>query len=378
VSDADLSHLPPDVRARIERGRQDVSRFYDEYGKIKSPEQMEDDARKAAEAAAAPEPGGGGDDPAPERREDTPSAVPGVEDTTAPAPEDNREITETKEAPLDDKWEQRYKTLQGKFNQTTRELADRDARLMALERQMADLAKSREPAKGEDDDFKPLSTEERNLLDGGENIVPLIERLAYHAVNKRLAGLEQRISELGANFRPIEQTLGQVRHDTLSDRLTRDVGSDWRRQDEDPAFIEWLDAPDGFSGVPRKQFFKTALDRGDHDRVVNIFKAFRADTGKYKAQQTAGRPADTPRTNGTGNGAGGNGKVPLDTLVAPGKGRSAAATGQTTTADKPLVKRSELRSFQQDLTRGRWHGDELARWNRYFDEAIAEGRVVDG
>ena len=382
-----LLHLPLSVRERIERGNKLVSEYYGEDGKLKSPEQVEADrisTLKAAEGGTTEGAVGNDNADSPPKTDEPKSdeqEPAGDRQGTTETPEG--EVTTTAAAGADEPWEQRYRSLQGRFNQLATEQQRRDDEMRQLQEQVKGLTTAR-PRSDQPDvadaDYAPLTNEERQSV-GDDELLDYAARHAYQRISPKLAALEAKIAALEGGLQPIAQRVQRVQHDSLFSSLDRAL-PEWRKQNEDPKFLDWLEGVDPFSRIQRKLVLKQGIDDNDTARVVTVFNTFRAETGA-KVQT---RPAETmPKTtadtssNGTGrvNGTGSS-RVPLDSLVQPGRVRSAGSSTQTSTDEPPTVTRAELMQFRNDRARGVYRDDPkgLEEWSAYFDKAIAAGRVM--
>jgi hypothetical protein len=225
----------------------------------------------------------------------------------------------------------------------------------------------------------PLTEQERASI-GDDELLEYSARHAYQKIAPRIAQLEAKIAKLEGGFEPIAQRVQQVQSDTLYTKMDRGL-PDWRKQNEDPGFLNWLNDLDPFSRIQRKLILQQGVDAGDSERVLTVFNTYRAETGT----KTQTRPADTQpnrtdKPNGSGGPSNGTGssRVPLDTLVHPGRVRSAGNSQQTATDEPPTVTRAELAQFRNDRIRGVYNNDRkaLEEWESYFNEAIAAGRVT--
>jgi hypothetical protein len=267
----------------------------------------------------------------------------------------------------------------------SRDQQSRDREMAALRAQLDALTqKAPEPSKTvdltPDPHLQPLTDQERASI-GDDELLEFSARHAYQKIAPRIAQLEAKLAKLEGGFEPIAQRVERVQHETLYSAMDRQL-PEWRKQNEDPDFLRWLNDVDPFSRIQRKLVLQQGVDAGDADRVLTVFNTYRAETGsKSQTRQADAQPNRTDKPNGSGgqvNGTG-NGRVPLDTLVHPGRVRSAGTqTAQTATDEPPTVTRAELAQFRNDQLRGVYQNDpkKLAEWKEYFDKAIAAGRVV--
>lgn len=391
-----LAHLPQTIQERIKRGQELVAQHYGADGKLKTPEQLEQERQDAeAEAKAKEEAAAaGGPDTSTEVVASAPPAS-GPAGTEAPSEDAGKTgsqgVTETPQGTVttsgargeDEPWEQRYKSLQGRFNHLAAEQQRRDEEMQVLREQVQRL--SQQPDQGNkvdvtDASTSALSAEERASV-GDDELLNFAARHAFQLVAPRLAKIEADIAALRDGIQPIARRVQHVQNETLFTRLDRDL-PDWRVQNEDPKFIDWLEQVDPFSRIQRKMALKQAIDDNDAPRVVTVFNTYRAETGakaQYRPASTMPERSPAQPTNGSGQSTGtGSGRVPLDTLVHPGRVRSAGTPAQTSTEEPPTVTRAELAQFRNDRARGVFRNDPegLKKWSDHFDQAIAAGRVI--
>jgi hypothetical protein len=359
-----LAHLPQDIASRIRAGQQMVSEFYGPDGQMLSPDQIEqnrvaklDGAQGGKPQEEQPSEGG----PAPQEEQPPPQQ---------PAPQEGAE----------EPWEQRYKSLQGLFNKMAGEQQRRDDEVSKLREQLEKVQTPPESVTAPvTADLAPLTDQERASV-GDDELLEYAARHTFQKLLPRIKQLEDKIAGLEGGMKPIQQQVQHVQNETLFSQLDRRL-PEWRQQNQDPKFIQWLNEIDPFSRIQRHLVLKQGVDAGDTDRVLTVFNTFKAETGtKTQTGASAAKPngADNPQGTGKPNGTTSS-RVPLDTLVHPGRVRSAGTIAtQNATDEPPTVTRAELMQFRNDRARGvfRNNPDKLAEWEDYFNKAIAAGTVV--
>ena len=140
----------------------------------------------------------------------------------------------------------------------------------------------------------------------------------------------------------------------------------WREVNVNPEFLNWLKLPDPYSGAIRHDLLKAAHERNDAPRTLAFFKGFLAEEA---ATTPAERGPDLP------DGASVQQKVSLESLAAPGRAKTAAATSAP--AEKPSFTRAQISKFYADSAAGRYRGKEAEkdRIERQIFEAEREGRI---
>jgi hypothetical protein len=402
ADDRRFAHLPADIRSKIKAGQKMVEHFYGPDGRMRTIDEMEQQ-RTALDGAKGGDGSGGGAEPptsptSPSEEDgggasrDGGSEVEPIEgDKPAQGGTGTHGVTEVDDRPVtttgtpgdDGPWEQRYRTLQGMFNTLSREQRDRDAEMDRMRAQLAELSSPSAPKTpanlSQVSDIPPLNDQERASI-GDDELLEFTARHAFHKIVPRLQQIEAAIDDLKNGMRPIAERVHHVQTETMFSHMDRRLEG-WRDQNNDPKFLSWLNGVDPFSRIQRKLILKQGVDAGDVERVLTVFNTYRAETGTpTQTRSTTTQPTrtDNPPT-GTGQRIGtGNGRVPLDTLVHPGRVRSAGTVQQTAPDEPPTVTRAELMQFRNDRARGVYHNDPsgLAEWEAYFDKAIAAGRVI--
>jgi len=150
--------------------------------------------------------------------------------------------------------------------------------------------------------------------------------------------LQPALAQLRAENQQLRQVAQRSQRAEIERVLDRDVPA-WRATYADPAFADWLAAPDDYSAATRSQLLRNAVAAGDGGRVAAIYRGFQRE-GHAPARQHASQS------------------------------RSAAASGG------PLYSRDEIKRLYEQRHLGHI-GD--ARWARIEPDIFAagrEGRVV--
>lgn len=180
------------------------------------------------------------------------------------------------EAPKED-YEQKYKTLKGKY----------DREIPALQEEL-------ERVRGTVDNLNALIVE----LNTGKKIgteEPVKEKPAIKAVNPadfedygdEVVGLANTVNTLLGELDDIKTKFGDVQNDVGSvkntvaktaeekfeDALTQLV-PDWKTKDKDMGWKQWLSEADEFSGIERQQLLMTAYGKRDAKSVANFFNTY--------------------------------------------------------------------------------------------------------
>lgn len=309
----------------------------------------------------------GGSDPAPEGEQ-----LPTVGDTgetPRPAPDQTPVDASPGQAaapvpPALAEWEQRYNTLQGKYNSELPELRGQI-------RSLQDLIASMQTAQSRADQVvrSAPAVSPEDIESYGQDLVTASQRWAEAHLGPRFADYERRLTQVEAGGQQLARFTSAQ---SVEHTLARDI-PEWKQINVDPKFILWLDQTDPFTGQKRQALLNEAYGGGDAARTIAFFRA-------YLAEQTAVSPNGAGiRPNHTGNGSAPPvpaERLPLADLAVPGRGQqsSSAAPGAP---EKRMWTNGDIAAFYRQRTAGRWSGREAVadELERDIFAAAAEGRV---
>jgi hypothetical protein len=330
------------------------------------PEAVRRQARRAEELQQ--ELFGGGDDASSASGDDG-TPVPGSLGDSPPGP--------AAPSPSPEDWEQRYRTLQGKYDT---ELPQLRGQVQGLERVLAAM-QSAPPAPApatarpeiHPPPFNPEVLDE-DIDTYGPEMVNASRRWAMAEVAPRLQVMQDEIERLKGRSERVETVAQANRVDALLDD-DPELRGRWRVINDDPAFLQWLQATDEYAGVTKHQMLSNAYAGGDAVRTGRFFKAFIRE--QTAASPHPGTNGHTPPPAPAPNGHAGNGTAAmrLEDFAAPG--RSAGTPGQGGAPDRRIWTNREIATFYRDRTLGRWRGREAESERLETDilAAAAEGRV---
>lgn len=277
-------------------------------------------------------------------------------------------------------WQHKFNSLKGKHDA---EMARMQAEIEGLHRVLGSMqaAAAQPPAgpgappapasapPGFDLDFRPISDDER--ADYGEEFLSVAERAAAQKFAPVIKNLMAEIQTLKQNVNTVATTVQNDARTNVFEMLNAEV-PDWEAQDRDPLFIDWLRYPDPFSGQQRQVLLDKAMQDADGRRVVAFFKAFKDLQAAQRAPQSPppspAAPQPQPRTS-------------LETLAAPGRGRTGTSSGTPGPTDNGAVyTQSQIAKFYEDVRRGVWRNDPAGKARREADivKAATEGRIRAG
>jgi hypothetical protein len=346
--------LPKQLRAQIKKGQdiEDQLRKEQEEGGTEDKSQEEIDVLLAE--VTAPE-------------EQKPTA-----DVTElhPKPEGGDPEVTPEPKPERTDWKQKYAVLQGKYDaevpRLSESLREASTRINGLEDRLAGMA----PAPAPEPKAKPrtdFSAEE--VADYGEDLLEVIGRKARAIVESEyLPQMNSLTTELGSLKLQLGETGQKVAKQETNDVFTQldNTVKDWRKVNVDPAFHEWLDQVDPFSGATRKNLMLSAFDRKNAHQVKAFFDKY-AEENATVLQNPAGAPS--------GQGGQTTPTLDLQNYIAPGQPRSGGDVSAPT--DKRVWTNSEIGSFYSDVQKGRYktRPDDKSRIEADIVAATREGRI---
>lgn len=301
---------------------------------------------------------------------ETPPAEPAEVVDITPAPEAPVEVPVAEVPPAelevpppepdaDTKAEQKFKTLQGKYNAETQALKDQavelrnqldsqTAVLAAIQQQQQTVVEPPAPA-----EVAPTATiSEAETSDYGEELLDIIGRKALLSINPALEQINQRLQSL-------EQGLGGVQQKAvLSDRekvyaALNELVPEWKVLNKSKEFKDWLSEADPYVGAQRGALLGQAFNENATDRVVAFFKGYLNEQTTVQTVETAPTPEATPAPQAA--------QVDLETLVSPGGAQEAApASAHGDTAGR-MYTQTEIAAFYSDVQKGKYKGKDAEK-----------------
>ena len=297
--------------------------------------------------AAADTPPGQSAPPAEQARPPQEKAPP-VPEKPAPAQE-KPEAGDSGEA-ID--WEQRYKSLQGKYNKEIAEMRRQADLIRALSQRIetprpADTAISDPPGSASapsDTTARPRGwTPPPELVEEvGEPTVRAIQAGVQAELRAVREELESRLAEMEGQYRSVSPAAHAAVMFTREQQLDQMVPG-WRGANSSPDFVNrWLGDVDPLSGVPRMDLFKNAVQSHDIRRIAAFFQSYLAETGSV------------PQSSQSSPAGGAERKVPKANLVdlaVPSDGAAGGAVSSGSETDGALTV-EEMREYTHLLQRG--------------------------
>lgn len=263
---------------------------------------------------------------------------------------------------FDGSWENRYLAMKGRYDKQEDVIRQLTSELGSMRSEIDRLRTSTAPAPvaTRENTFKKLTAEEREAY--GEDFIDVSARAAEEKLMPEIETLKATVADLTGKLTQVAKTSHDTQTLTMNQQLDRDL-PDWRKINRDPRFIAWLNLRDPFSGVIRINMLKEAHAAGEAHRVLNFFNGFLRDEAVV---DPVGRKAEVTS----------EGKVPLESLAAPGRAKAPAASPPP--GEKETITRSQIKEFYALVNKGHYRGNEAAKEDleRRIFEAERDGRVI--
>ena len=286
------------------------------------------------------------------------TAQPSTAPAAQPAPPNPADTV----APDSAAWEQRYRTLQGKYDaetRATREILAAQQRTMdaLISRDHSSVAPTPPPPEQTNEEFlRELGVTPKEIEDYGE-LLPIVAKMARNMIKPTASKLEAELNKT----RQAAGTVAAAQIEQSKNLMFQTMDANpaiqgWRQINEDDNFLAWLDSVDIFSGTTRRVALTNAFQALDTARVTAIFE-------KFIQEDSARRSASGPLVN-------------RDTLIAPGtpRGGSTEAPGGAANG-KRILSEGEIKDFYSRVRRKQVTAEEYGRFSAEIAAATAEGRI---
>lgn len=255
-----------------------------------------------------------------------------------------------------DDYEQRWRTLQGKYNaevpRLTRALQEAQQQLQQMNERLQQLS-----AKADDkltEQAKPVA-DPKDIENFGADLVDMVNRQSERVYNSLVAQLNKQVSGFDARIKALEQQVtgvSQRTEATLEQQFwtsLTEMVPDWETINNDQRWLTWLAQVDPVYGAPRQAALDAAHKALDAKRVANVFKAFKASIPTKAADS-------------------------LSNQVAPS---GAATTVPMSAPAKQILSEKFVENFYRDIALGKYRGreKEVERIEAEINSAAAEGRI---
>lgn len=247
--------------------------------------------------------------------------------------------------PAPDDFKHKYDVLQGKYNaEMGRMNTMLSAAMLEKERLAAQVATPPAATSFSDD-----------VLIGGDEDIEFLRSQYPDAYRGIEALVKKTSSEL---LKPVAEGMAKTAADIRTERYLKDLDDrlpDWRKINDDPVFVDWLNRPDRYTGATKFQLIRDAFSKGDSTRTLAFFEDFLHDAN-------AGSPPPPPPP-----------QRQADTDIYPNSSPNPAPPA----GEKGIVYRADIDRFYKDRATGRFMGSEedAAKIESRFFRAVKENKV---
>lgn len=340
--------LPEQIQKQVDQAKAIIEQHYGPKSDAEAPAPADTPADSDEPEAAAP----------------AAEPVVAAQSQVAEQPQPSNPVTKTEDE-NDATYAQRWRSLQGVYSATKRQLDETTQRIASLEQLLSQM----QTAKVDASIPQPAAhVTDKDKTEYGEDMVEFARRVAREemsplaqAVRMLMAKLDQ-VQTVVPVVQNVAQAQAQTAHERFYDMLTSRV-TDWREVNDNPKFHDWLLSNDPLSGLQRQTLLVDAHNNLDLERVVNIFMMGKQALG-LERPPTATAPTKAASVS------------KLEKQIAPG--RASAATAPPQQAEKKLWSRPEIAQFFADKQRGKFKGREAEAQalERDIFAAQREGRVA--
>lgn len=244
--------------------------------------------------------------------------------------------------PQDDKWEQRYKVIEGKYRAEVPRMAAENKELRS---QMAELAAQVESLKSQAESLKAPLITDADKEKYGEDLLDVIKRATQQAT----ASKDAEIADLKRRMDTVTTTASKVTESSYYSDLNR-AAPNWVQLNSDERFLSWLDEYDPLTGRTRQELLEIAEQERDAERTARFFTLFEELHGENKTP-----PPPTPNKSAH---------------QAPDSRKNNPAP-----AAKRYFTRAEIRDFYAACRAGRVSPKDMVAMEAEIHAASLEGRV---
>lgn len=253
-----------------------------------------------------------------------------------------------------DLWEQRYKTLKGKY----------DKEVPALHSSLRQLQEELQAIK---DSVVTKKADKKAILEDDKTDDPDIKYLEeefpdiHKAVAKMLGAKKKVDPEIDQRLQQVETRVTVSDKEKFIKDLT-DSCSDWSEIRDDERFTDWLNEVDDLTGAPRFQLAVLAQQSLDGKRLGKFYNRFKAET--LKSDDNSG-------------GQQGKTEKDLEKHVGMPKPKSGGVPDKSG-KDNDILSRGDIKKFYDDAASGKYVSDPEAfkKQEARIHKAMQEGRIA--
>jgi len=215
-----------------------------------------------------------------------------------PAPEPK---SEPEPSVSEDKWEHKYRRLQGKYDAEVPRLYSELKELKATLMQMQQAPPKQEPKAEKPPEPKKLITDQ-DVEAFGDDLIDVARRVAREEMS---AKLQVELEKMHRENEALKSQMTAVQGNTFEARLRQTI-PDFDEINNDARWVEWLNEVDPLEGEPRRVRAEFWYGNGDIGRVKAYVDAFKqtvapaSDPSKKARQSELKRQVQPTKATNTG------------------------------------------------------------------------------
>lgn len=275
----------------------------------------------------------------------------GDQGDSAPEPS---QASEQDDTVPEEKWEHKYRRLQGKYDAEVPRLHSEIKELRALIEQLQ-APKPEEKPEEKPARVEPLVTEQ-DVDAFGDDLIDLQRRVTREVLASEF---NKELDKIRKENEVLKSQLTQVQGNTFETRLRQAV-PDFDQINQDQRWVEWLNEVDPMLRAPRRTAAQAAWNNGDVEAVKAYVDLFKQSIGadQEKSPQTQRKR-----------------QAELKRQVQPSKATSTATSAQAGQQKTYSAQEADgiFRQVQRLITEGRH--EEAAALENEISAAYVEGRV---
>lgn len=252
----------------------------------------------------------------------------------------------------EDAWQQKYKTLEGKYSAEVPRLHAQVKNLMAQLNQLQETINKSEPKKEEPEIHKLVTDADVEAF--GSDLIEVQRKVAREVAMEFKKDIDSLRAENVDLREKLTQTGSQVGAVSFDARLYQLV-PDFEEINVDSKWIAWLEEIDPILRGPRKLIAQEAFNRGDAEAIRDYIKMFKQTTA----------PSEKPNAK----------QAELERQIQPNRSASSAPPSSqkgrvytTKDIERMFEKAAKLNATQKF--------DEATKLEAEIDAAYMEGRVT--
>lgn len=263
----------------------------------------------------------------------------------------------------EESWEHRYKSMKGRFERSQENVRHLSEQIQDLQNVISTMQVTQSASVIPDFSIERFITEDEER-DYGEDFLNVVGKKAKEEFMPIVKQYEGKIAELEARLQGVSGIMAQDTQAKMLANLDERLPV-WRDVNQNKDFLEWLQLPDPYSGDIRHNMLKAAYAQSNASRVLAFFNGF-------LAEEAVVAPVDGGPGQGTATTVP---KVPLQSLAAPGRAKTAA--GNNAPAEKPIFTRAQIAAFYADIAANKYRGRDVDKnkMESQIFEAQREGRI---